>query len=90
MALLIRLPLNGNLNNIGLNNDTFNGTTTYVDGKLGKCLSGSKVECSTSTVPVSITTNNVYSVSIWMNYSGTDQCWLYSFGSGTGTMRGIW
>lgn len=90
MALLIRLPLNGNLNNIGLNNDTFTGTTTYVDGKLGKCLSGSKVACSTSTVPASITTNNVYSVSIWMNYSGTDQCWLYSFGSGTGTMRGIW
>ena len=89
MALLIRLPLNGNLNNIGLNNDTFTGTPTYGDGKLGKCLTNGTITSTNTTIPVTITTNPKYSICSWVKTTSTN-VWVWRIGDGTGTSRGLW
>lgn len=65
MALQIWLPLNGNLENQGLNSSLFASSATYDNnGKIGKCLS-SNIDLSVQDNLISkITLNNQYSFAL--------------------------
>lgn len=68
MSLQVWLPLNGNLNNQGLNNLqlTINTAPTYVDnGKIGKALSAGAVTMSAANA-ASILNNQEFSFACWI------------------------
>lgn len=94
MPLKIWLPLNNNLNNIGLSPITLSsGTATYTSGKLGQCLSTGTLNFTLPSGLVStLGTTKQYSMCCWLKNLNTSTAarWVFSIGSGTGTTRGLW
>jgi len=45
---------------------------------------------TTSTIPTTLTTLRQYSLSIWVKTNATNNRYIYSMGTGTGTTRGFW
>lgn len=65
MALQIWLPLNGNLNNQGLNNTTFTGSTTFEPGKLGQAgVFGTAAKRAISSATVTL--NSQVTIAFWI------------------------
>lgn len=71
MSLQVWLPLNGSLENKGINNCTITPVTTaqWSDGKFGQALSGGKIKIDAKDVP-SIFSNTAMTVSFWYNNNG--------------------
>lgn len=65
MALQVWLPLNGNLNNQGLNNTTFTGSTTFEPGKLGQAgVFGTAAKRAISSATVTL--NSQVTIAFWI------------------------
>jgi hypothetical protein len=78
MSLRVRLPLDGNLENKGLDIATItnNGATIDNDGKTGQCyaFNGSTSYISISDVSKYIKGgSNPFSISFWMYHSGNER-----------------
>ena len=43
-----------------------------------------------STIPTALTTNNKYTMCLWLKTSATTNRWIYAIGDGSGTRRGLW
>lgn len=68
MALQIWLPLNGNINNIGVDPVAFTGSNTYSDyGKMGKSSSGTVSGTSTTLAPT-----DGFSFGLWWKITSAD------------------
>lgn len=72
MALRVWLPLNGNLNNLGLSPAVAEAVTTasFSEGKIGQCLSGGKIKIPANYVG-DIFNNEHMSICFWY-YTNTD------------------
>ena len=72
MALRVWLPLNGNLNNLGLSPAVAEPVTTasFSEGKIGQCLSGGKIKIPANYVG-DIFNNEHMSICFWY-YTNTD------------------
>jgi len=94
MPLKIWLPLNNNLNNIGLSPITLSsGTATYTSGKLGQCLSTGTLNFTLPSGLVStLGTTKQYSMCCWLKNLNTSTAarWVFLIGSGSGATRGLW
>lgn len=94
MSLQIWLPLNGSLENQGINSSAFTSSATYDNnGKIGKCLS-SNINLSVQGNLISkITLKNQYSFALWMK-SKNSSGWAFRFGdinsNTTSNSRGMW
>ena len=65
MALQVWLPLNGNLNNQGLNNTAFTGSTTFEAGKLGQAgVFGTAAKRAISSATVTL--NSQVTIAFWI------------------------
>lgn len=65
MALQVWLPLNGNLNNQGLNNTTFTGSTTFEAGKIGQAgVFGTNAKRAISSATVTL--NSQVTIAFWI------------------------
>lgn len=93
MSLKVWLPLDGDLRNLGTSLDTFSGSPTYAQGKIGQCMvCPATVLTTKSDLPAQLTKNNVYSLCCWLKMANPSEGsgWLILLGSGTGTTRGLW
>lgn len=93
MSLKVWLPLDGDLRNLGTSPDTFSGSPTYAQGKIGQCMvCPATVLTTKSDLPAQLTKNNVYSLCCWLKMANPSEGsgWLILLGSGTGTTRGLW
>ena len=89
MSLMVWLPLNGNLENFGASAASFTGTPTYSTGKIGQCLSNGTITSTNTTLPVTLTTAQEYSMCSWVKMTSTNT-WIWNMGTGTSTTRGLW
>ena len=65
MALQVWLPLNGNLNNQGLNNTAFTGSTTFEAGKIGQAgVFGTNAKRAISSATVTL--NSQVTIAFWI------------------------
>lgn len=65
MALQVWLPLNGNLNNQGLNNTAFTGSTTFEAGKIGQAgVFGTAAKRAISSATVTL--NSQVTIAFWI------------------------
>ena len=79
MSLQVWLPLNGNLNNLGLSHiqPTNNGATINTNGKIGKCYN---VNNSMGIiVNNSITLGTTFSITCWIKINSYNQDWANAF-----------
>ena len=87
MALLVWLPLNGNLNNQGLSNITISGTPAYDNnGKIGKCVKFNKTltNCLTSNPNEDLKLVDELSYCLWIKNQrlseDTGSQWVFTVG----------
>ena len=89
MSLMVWLPLDGNLENFGASAASFTGTPTYSTGKIGQCLSNGTITSTNTTLPVTLTTAQEYSMCSWVKMTSINT-WIWNMGTGTSTTRGLW
>lgn len=78
MSLQVWLPLNGNLNNQGLDplNSLSASSVTFADGKIGKCLNNNGIKTTTGTF-TSLSGCKEYTLAVWLkiNTATTNTSW---------------
>lgn len=96
MALRVWLPLNGNLENQGLEGvSSITGSPTYGAGKLGQAITaGGTITFNLSNTDLieEMCLNKEYSIMAWCYNTNTSASsrWVFGIGDGAGKMRGFY
>lgn len=96
MALRVWLPLNGNLENKGLEGvSSITGSPTYGAGKLGQAITAGGTitfNLSNTNLIEEMCLSKEYSIMAWCYNTNTSAGarWVFSIGSGAGKMRGFY